>query len=120
MISTGGDERKKLADLLKRFTKDEGIALEDIVLLSPVGKERSRFHEGDKLGSQFRLSWNMLGPPSPNTLTCCTIFSFKGLERDIVILAEPDKIQQNAEREQLIYVALSRAKFHLIILGDLY
>jgi DNA helicase IV len=50
---------------------------------------------------------------------CSTIFAFKGLERDVVIFVEPDKIQSNTEREQLIYVALSRARFHLIIVGNL-
>ena len=111
------EEFKALAALLKRLV-GEGINIEDIVLLSPVAKYRSRFRDGTSIGGQFRLSWNMQGPPEPNTLTCCTIFAFKGLERDIVILAEPDKIQENTEREQLIYVALSRAKFHLILLGD--
>ncbi len=111
------EEFKALAALLKRLV-GEGINIEDIVLLSPVAKYRSRFREGTNIAGQFRLSWNMQGSPEPNTLTCCTIFAFKGLERDIVILAEPDKIQENTEREQLIYVALSRAKFHLILLGD--
>ena len=111
------EEFKVLAALLKRLVA-EGINIEDIVLLSPVAKYRSRFRDGTSIGGQYRLTWNMQGPPDPHTLTCCTIFAFKGLERDVVILAEPDKIEENTEREQLIYVALSRARFHLILLGD--
>ncbi len=119
IVPTAGNEATTLLELLRRLTQTEGVALEDIVLLSPLGKDKSRFREGAKIGSQFRLSWYMDAPPARNTLTCCTIFAFKGLERDIVILAETDKIQNTTEREQLIYVAISRAKFHLIILGDL-
>lgn len=119
IVPTGGNEARMLYELLRRLTLSEGITLENIVLLSPVGKDKSRFRERTKLGSQFRLSWQIDGPPLRNTLICCTIFAFKGLERDIVILAETDKIQSTAEHEQLIYVAISRAKFHLIILGDL-
>ena len=89
------------------------------MLISPVSKTKSRFREGTNLGKRFKLSWEMEGQLTSNVLRCCTIFAFKGLERDVVILAEPDKIQSNAEREQLIYVALSRAKFHLIIFGNL-
>ena len=115
-------EYKKLLELLRRLTQQEGIPLDQIVLLSPVGKDASRFRDGITLGvGQFRLNWQMEGPPQRNALTCCSIFSFKGLERMVVILAEPDKIQHTvaAEYEQLIYVALSRAKQYLIVLGNL-
>ncbi len=112
-------EQKALFELLRRLTQEQGIAIEDIVLLSPVGRNRSHFRAGTMLGRQFQLSWEMERPIVSNMLMCCTIFAFKGMERDVVIFAEPDKIQRNAEREQLIYVALSRARFHLIILGNL-
>lgn len=116
-------EYKKLLELLRRLTQQEGIPLDQIVLLSPVGKDASRFRDGSLLGAgQFRLSWQMEGPPQRNALLCCSIFSFKGLERMVVILVEPDKIQQHnaaAVYEQLIYVALSRAKQYLIVLGNL-
>lgn len=119
VVPNRASESRVLFDLLKRLTQEEGVALEDIVLLSPMGKGRSRFHQGTVLGKRYKLSWDMGRPSASDTLMCCTIFAFKGLERDVVILAEPDKIQGSVEREQLIYVALSRARFHLIILGDL-
>jgi hypothetical protein len=112
------DEYAALFELLRRLTQEEGIAIEDIVLLSPIGKNRSRFRQGAMLGRQFQLSWEMERPTVSNTLMCCTVFAFKGLERNVVIFAESDKIQGNTEREQLIYVALSRARFHLIIVSQ--
>lgn len=119
VVSTKASEQKTLLDLLNRLTGEERIAIEDIVLLSPASSTTSRFREGTNLGKKYRLSWKMEGAYTPNTLTCCSIFAFKGLEKTVVILAEPDKIQGYTEREQLVYVALSRAKSHLIILGQL-
>ncbi len=119
VVPTKASEQKTLLDLLNRLTNEERIAIEDIVLLSPASNTTSRFREGAILGKKYRLSWKMEGAYIPNTLTCCSIFAFKGLEKAVVILAEPDKIQGYTEREQLVYVALSRAKSHLIILGQL-
>ncbi len=118
-ISTKTGEQRTLLELLNRLTAEERIAIEDIVLLSPANSTTSRFREGTILGRKYRLSWKMEDSYVPNTLTCCSIFAFKGLEKTVVILAEPDKIQGYAEREQLAYVALSRAKSHLIILGQI-
>lgn len=114
---TAQAERKRLQALLHQLTQIEQIPLEGIALLSPVSKERSYFPDGFRMGD-FRLNWQLGGPPLHNALDCCSIFSFKGLERAVVILAELDKIQHTAEREQLIYVAFSRAKQHLILLGN--
>jgi len=114
---TAQAERKALQALLQQLTQVEHIPLDDMVLLSPVSKERSYFPDGFRLGV-FHLNWQLGGPPQRNALTCCSIYAFKGLERAVVILAELDKIQHPAEREQLIYVAFSRAKQHLILLGN--
>ena len=114
---TAQAERKALQALLQQLTQVEHIPLDDMVLLSPVSKERSYFPDGFRLGV-FHLNWQLGGPPQRNALTCCSIYAFKGLERAVVILAELDKIQHPAECEQLIYVAFSRAKQHLILLGN--
>lgn len=113
------NEQQALLSLLNRLINEERIAIEDIVLLSPANSTTSRFREGTIIDRKYRLSWRMGGAYIPNTLTCCSIFAFKGLERAVVILAEPDKIQGYTEREQLVYVALSRARSHLIIFGQL-
>ncbi len=116
------DEQLKLATLLKRLVDDDQVPVEDIVLLSPHKEDKSRFTVGLKLDGKFQLSWNMDNgsKPKSNTITCCTIKAFKGLERPVVILIEPEKINGFPNPERLVYVALSRARLHLIILGNLY
>jgi len=47
-----------------------------------------------------------------------TIHGFKGLERAVVILSELEHIPEEDQRS-LLYVALSRARNHLIVLGEL-
>lgn len=111
-----GDEQTKLVKLLDRLTQSEQIPIENIVLLTPSSKQKSRFHYGPIADGRYRLNWGNYH--EANALTCSTIHGFKGLERDVVIVAELDKLRRMRERDKLMYVALSRARLHLIILGD--
>src|SRR5436190_6525834 len=108
------DEKIKLARLLKRLIEDDQVPVEDIVLLSPHKEDKSRFNDGLMLDGKLRLSWNMDNGTKPrsNTITCCTTKAFKGLERPVVILIEPEKINSFPDPERLVYVALSRARLH--------
>lgn len=101
----------KLAELLKCLVHTEQVPLADIVMLSPYGKDRSYFRDGLVLDGGIALKWDMDAPPKDNTLTCCSISAFKGLERKAVILVETDAIWN----DKLWYVALSRARELLII-----
>jgi ATP-dependent exoDNAse (exonuclease V) beta subunit len=47
-----------------------------------------------------------------------SIHAFKGLESPVVILAELDDLA-HPRVDELWYVALSRARSHLIVLGEL-
>jgi len=49
-----------------------------------------------------------------NNIFCSTIHSFKGLESPVVILTETDAIKKD-RKDELLYVATSRANSHLII-----
>jgi ATP-dependent exoDNAse (exonuclease V) alpha subunit len=46
-----------------------------------------------------------------------TIHSFKGLENKVIIISNIDKIRDEFKKE-LLYVACSRAKHILIVIGD--
>ena len=51
----------------------------------------------------------------PGTILCESIYRFKGLERDVVVLAE---IRPDDERlERLMYVGATRAKHHLVVIA---
>ena len=113
VASLSEDGRTKLVELLNRLIHKEHIPLEDMVLLTPFGKDKSYFKDGLALDKGVTLSWNIDTISSKhNVLTCSSISAFKGLERKVVILAESDQIWN----DKLWYVALSRAKELLIII----
>lgn len=106
--------KKQLAHVLHHLTVQEDIATEDIVLLTPRAKDKSLLWHWGRLGN-----WHVTDhwPPGSGEVYCTSIYSFKGLESPIVILAElyPSKHQ---DLEKLLYVGCSRARSHLIILAE--
>jgi superfamily I DNA/RNA helicase len=71
--------------------------------------------EGETLGN-FILTWKQ--PTNPNQIECSTIHSFKGLERPIVILVEVEQMAET-DRDKLLYIGLSRAVHHIVVIGNL-
>lgn len=53
-----------------------------------------------------------------NQVACCSIYSFKGLEKNVVILTELDYLYHEI-MDELLYVGISRARNYLVILGKL-
>jgi hypothetical protein len=92
----------------------EGVTPPQIIILSPL-ESRSHWKDGMRVG-QFTLSRGTKCPP--DHIAVETIFAFKGLERPVVILTELERWLPE-DRDSLLYVALSRARNHLIVLGKL-
>jgi hypothetical protein len=101
---------------LHRLINEEGIASEEIIILTPKSERNSIWKSDTQLGN-FILSWNM-ETEMPLAIRVCTIFSFKGLESSVIILSELDKAPTEILK-QLIYVGLSRARHHALLLGRL-
>lgn len=109
-----GQEVEALRRVIHDLIEVEKIPLGDIVVLTPRGPMTSALKEGAKLGNRL-LSWQSDGP---NVIRCRSIHVFKGLESPVVILAEPEKAHHGTS-VQLLYVALSRAQHHVVVLGQL-
>lgn len=88
----------KVVSQAKILIGTENVKPADIVVLAPDEAARD----------------NLLKHVPPG-VPCSTIIDFKGLERPVVILAATRAIADQAE---LAYVALSRARTHLIVVGD--
>jgi len=106
------DLRERLRRILHRLTVEEGVAAEDIVVLTPYRK-RGLVQDCPRLGN---LQLVATPPQRANEVYCSTIYSYKGLEAAVVILAELQPTSQDLET--LVYVGCSRACHHLIILAD--
>lgn len=109
-------ERRELQRVLHRLVNEEGIPVEHIVILTPAGEKRSQWKTDDQLGN-FIITWQ-LDTEMPMTARVCTIHSYKGLESPVVILTELHALHPDT-RDQLLYVGLSRARHHVIVIGDL-
>ena len=106
----------KLGGVVQRLIGQEGIDPERIVVLTPRAQSSSLLKSGHRLAN-LALSWNE--SPVARTIRVSSIYGFKGLESDVVILAESSHLNYRSKWKELTYVALSRARHHLIILGEL-
>lgn len=103
-----------LRRVLHDLTQTEGVPPDEIVVLSTRSAKHSVLAEGAKVGN-LTLTW---GAATTGQLRVRTVHTFKGLESPIVILAEPERAHA-AHRDALLYVALSRAQHHVVVLGQL-
>jgi len=100
-----------LAIVLRSLVEDERVPLEDIVVLTPSGDDKSRLRTRGSVDG-FRLSPSV----EPGSVLATSVHAFKGLERPVVILAElGDKHVEDLR--QYLYVGGSRARNHLIVLA---
>jgi ATP-dependent exoDNAse (exonuclease V) beta subunit len=101
---------------LHRLINQEGIRPEDIILLTPASEKRSQWKNDDQLGN-FILTWNM-DTEMEGAIRICTIYRYKGLESAVVILTELNQRREEIS-DPLIYVGLSRARHHAVVIGEL-
>jgi ATP-dependent exoDNAse (exonuclease V) beta subunit len=73
--------------------------------------------KSDLILGNFALTWDMQTEMNM-AIRVCTIYSFKGLESAVVILTELYKLRPDIA-SQLVYVGLSRARHHAVVLGEL-
>jgi len=114
--SDDAETQKVLRSTLHDLIDKKGAISSQIIVLTPRNEDNSLWKEGLMLGN-YKLTWH------PNNLSqrqirVSTIHSFKGLECPIVILTEM-KFAYPEAREQLTYIGVSRARNHLIIIGEL-
>lgn len=108
--------QKNLQHILRKLLFIERIAPKNIVVLTPKPLEHSALSKlhidgGIKLVQQYGKS--------PQEVLYATIQNFKGLERPVVIVVELDEelLKKPAEQDALCYVAFSRPRNHLLLVG---
>jgi hypothetical protein len=119
------DNRKEplqqaLMALLHELVEDEHVPASAIAVLTPFSHRTSQVKaENLRLTQEITLRWSEQAEGT-NQVRLDTIYSFKGLERPVVILTEVERwLAQDARslyRARLLYVACSRAQHHLIVL----
>jgi hypothetical protein len=102
---------RRLLAIVLRNLAEEQVPPEDIVVLTPSGRNKSRLRAEPRVDG-FRLTEE----PEAGAVLATSVHAFKGLERPVVILAElGDKHLEDLDR--YLYVGGSRARNHLIVLA---
>jgi hypothetical protein len=115
--------RAVLDDIVHRLVSEQGVAPEDITVLTPISAHKSALHtewEGVVSGLVYRrVDADRL--PRAGEIRVATITSFRGLESPVVILVETDRMWDFVGRDpnELAYLALTRCAQHLIVIGEL-
>jgi hypothetical protein len=121
-VTAGEDaEVTALRLALDHLVEAEGIAAEDILVITCRSQRSSRWYRG---GQRTLGAHRLIQRPEggrPGRVSLATVRSAKGLERTVVVLTELDGLDSaaghNTGRDTLLYVALSRAVHHLVVLG---
>jgi hypothetical protein len=104
-----------LETILTRLVEEQ-IQPAQIAVLTPLSRQKSRWNRVRFQNGGHKLVWSVTS--SQNQVTCSTIRTFKGLERPVIVLTELDGLEA-WQVARMMYVAISRARNQLIVLGDL-
>ena len=100
---------KQLENTLNKLTNNEGITKSEIAILTAKSyKNYENFSVGKH---EFCRADN----PDSNRIVLDSIYRFKGLEREVVILID---LNAALNKEQLLYVGFSRARSLLFVIDD--
>lgn len=109
------DEPEVVQQILAQLVAQQ-IPPSHIAILTPTARQGSCWSQASLRSGDIPLIWQV--DPHPNQVTCSTIRTFKGLERPVIILTELHRLEP-WQVAQLLYVAISRARNHLIVIGEL-
>ncbi len=106
-----GELRQLVSDCVERLCSLEHVSPENIAVLAATETAIEEVAPGNRLG-RFRTV--RCEEQSKGRIVFDSIRRFKGLERPVVVIAATPETVIN---EELLYVALSRARTHLVIAG---
>ncbi len=112
--------QQALLSLLHELIEDEHVPAREIAVLTPFSHRTSQLQAESLLPTkEITLRWSEQDEGTKQ-VRLETIYSFKGLERPVVMLAEVERWlaldASSLARARLLYVACSRAQHHLLIL----
>jgi hypothetical protein len=105
------EQLERLLALVLRNLQAEGVALEDVVVLTPAGPSKSALRQRGQVDG-----YPLTDVPREGAVLAATIHGFKGLEKPVVIVAELGERHEEGLATYL-YVGGSRARNHLIVLA---
>lgn len=111
----GNSEKSVLAKVLSELMDEEGVTADEIVLLTTRSDKTSSYKHLEKIG-KWALTWD---ERKPHFILISSIQSFKGLESPIIVLVETTDLARHKDSDVLVYIASTRARYLLIVIGAL-
>lgn len=108
-------DRAALKRTLDMLISEQGIAPHNVLVITCRSQKASAVYSRRTLGKHQLTAKLAARHERSVPMPIVTVRSAKGLEADVVILTELEGIERNAKRSNLLYVATSRAKHHLIV-----
>jgi len=108
-------EVARLAEVVTRLVRDEGVRPEQIAVLTAARRWLGALAPFRRIG-EYPVTDATAGVPGHVLLE--TIHRFKGLERPVVVLAGLRQPAVHVDPAKLLYVGVSRAQAHLVVLGE--
>lgn len=105
------DLLREVFEICAALTRSEGLNEDQVAVLADTSTSAKRISEA--LSRKYAL--HEAGVDPANVMIVDTVRRFKGLERPVVVLAGLSAMIDNPE---LAYVALSRARSHLVAIGS--
>lgn len=107
---------------VERLIEAEHLVPEQILIISGRTYDKSNWRQWRRdwkvrLNSLTELRQRKTETGRDAIVRFATIRAAKGLESDVVILVELDGVNSQIQRDKLIYIAASRARHHLIVIG---
>jgi ATP-dependent exoDNAse (exonuclease V) beta subunit len=109
----GVNERLGVEALIDDLVGVQRVRPGDIALLTRRSRERGAWANPPRKPA-WSATWEL--KEAADKVFCSTVHGFKGLERPVVIVCELQGVDP-AEETELLYVAFSRARSHLIVVG---
>ncbi|MEM5948321.1 NERD domain-containing protein [Spirochaetia bacterium 38H-sp] len=113
-VKTEREAREETGRLLTELIEQEKIANKNIIVLTDTSVKDSAFREEKQVGP-FKLTESGKGD-SGKYVRLRSVRRFKGLESDAVILVLHPETKKLEKRNELLYVAITRARFLLYII----
>ena len=110
-IKTQNQLRKAISDCVARLCSLDHMCPDDVVVLTPTYAEIEGVAPSNRLGGYRTVRCEQ---QSTGCIIVDSVRRFKGLERPVVVIAATGETVIN---EELPYVALSRARTYLVIVG---
>lgn len=105
------DQAQAVAQVIERLCGSEEVPTQDVVVLSSHGTTNSTVFG---VGVPGRYPLTDKRPAPPGQVLFSSVRGFKGLESQVVVLCELEGLDDETVDQQL-YVGLSRAKTHCVI-----